>query len=628
MDVNGASTFQPEGRKVYSYDLSGIEPEEGETITYRMFMWGGDPNDSANALIKVFANSSSNNNSGGSGGNVVWDDYISDPGAGARILGTVRRQFTFDDANGWLPTDPSSVSTAKDVLDIESGDVTFSSDVIANKITVRPAATLTLDAGAAITAPNFLLESNSSEYSSLISNGSIAGMVSYDRFVNVVGSSPNVGNDIISFPVLTSTDDFDDFLGFGENATALAQNSNDLTEYAFAPYDNTLSPAKYVNFNSGNNEALTVAKGYRVATNIGQTIRFTGDVNNSDVFHPISTGTVFWNAVGNPYPSYLDAQQFLDANIDVDPANSVLEPNAAAIYAYNSGTVTGPNTINNYTIINKTTNTDINIAPGQGFIIADNSANAMDLNFTLAMRTTIGTDDFIVGRNANTNFNLRLLAESGADNFATEFYFLENTTRGLDIGYDAAVFGTRAPEFMMYSQLVDNNVGKDMAIQALSVDDLNDVSIPLGLKASQGKQVTLRIANSTLPTDIEVYLEDTDNNTFTLLNNSDYTFTASQVDDGTGRFFLRVTTGTLSALSEVGGSLQMFSTDKTLFIKGQLIADTNVNLYDVQGRHVLTAVLKAGSSNNTIDASNLIAGVYIVKLSNLKQGKTQKIILK
>ncbi len=137
------------------------------------------------------------------------------------------------------------------------------------------------------------------------------------------------------------------------------------------------------------------------------------------------------------------------------------------------------------------------------------------------------------------NTHLRLHAMIGSGNYHTDFYFNDNSTSGLDKGYDAAVYGNNAPSKALYSQLVQNNLGVDMAIQSLAYDALlSDIMIPVGINVPQGQQVTVSIAISNLPNTINIYLEDMVSGMITLLNASEYTFTADSSLNDTGRFFL------------------------------------------------------------------------------------------
>ena len=77
------------------------------------------------------------------------------------------------------------------------------------------------------------------------------------------------------------------------------------------------------------------------------------------------------------------------------------------------------------------------IAPGQGFWVAAASTSDAALDFTAAMRTTTGTGDFVSGPQLLT-YNVGLKLYNGEiERAATNFYFRDGLTLGLDPGYDA-----------------------------------------------------------------------------------------------------------------------------------------------------------------------------------------------
>lgn len=501
-------------------------------------------------------------------------------------------------------------------------------------ITVSAGTSVLVASGTTLNAPHIDLKSTSDRYSCLLLHGELATntVVNYDRYVNVVGTSGiNGGNDLISLPVKEIGDvTFAEFLNYSpndgmiKNLDILPHSPKTPSTYAFGPYSN--SAHVYVNYDVNINGTTLLKRGigYRAASKSGQTVRFTGKVSNTTETVAItSNGKNYWNLIGNPYPTYIDSQTFLNKN------REFLDPNATAIYGYNSGKAPGVGTIGNFTIINHLTNSTVNIAPGQGFFVAKNrNSSNNQISFTPAMRTLTGTDDFILGRNASTHQMLRLQAGDNTDNFATEIYFNENSTLGLDPGYDAEIFSGTSSNLMLFSHLVENNLGRNMAIQSLGLADLYDVIIPLGLKVASGKQVTLSIENSTLSAETQVYLEDKTANTFTLLNTKNYTFTTDAAISGTGRFFLRIGNTTLSAIEQDHSSLKLYANDQTIYINGQIMTDTKISLYDIHGRLVLTTYLKAGSERNTIKTTNLNSGIYVVKLDNEKQSQTKKVIIK
>ena len=483
-----------------------------------------------------------------------------------------------------------------------------------------------------VSAEQINLKSTSNRFSTLYLNEDLDAslIVNYDRYVNVIGSSgQNGGNDLISMPVKASgTVTVSDFLNYTDGTTANAlvipSSPSVTTLYAFGPYSNTTQ--NYINYNTATDASIELKRGagYRAASYTGQTVRFTGTVSTVTETVDITTDTNRWNLVGNPYPTYINSLQFLSQN------SAVLDPDATAIYGYNSGTniSVGPGSFGNFTVINNLTNSSVNISPGQGFLVANNPSNATgQISFTTAMRTLTGTDDFILGRNASQNEMLRLQVENTSTTYATEIYFNENSTLGLDPGYDAALFDGFNNNLVLYSHLVENNLGRSMSIQSLGFDSQNDVVIPLGLKANQGEEVTFSIENSSLSDMYDVYLEDNLTNTFTLLNTNDYSITPNANIDGTGRFYLRIGIQSLSMDDLHKESLQIKASEQTVYINGLLLADSHVSIYDIQGRLISTTFLKEGSNSNTIEANNLSSGIYVVKLKNEAQERTTKVIL-
>lgn len=528
--------------------------------------------------------------------------------------------ITYTYNNAWLPSNPVGVATLNDAIVVDAGTANISANTNCNTITVNAGAALTINSGVTVTTTTVDLNSTSLLFSSLISDGTITGNVNYNRYVSQVG--PIGTNDLISAPVVGQT--------FGVFDTANSNLAASGIVRAFAPYNT--SAGAYQNYDTTANALTTIDAGigYRAATTDGSTLTFTGIVRTNDVLDiPISAAAAGsgWNLIGNPYPSYIDFATFFTANSgEFDPNNAY-----QAIYGYDGDASNGWTVWNLATIADGTI-TEL-LAPGQAFFVKSKSTGGGGLvDFTTNMRSTGGSDDFILGRNTTTNVALcQLNLNSASNNASTKIYFIEGTTRGLDTGYDAGSYAGSASEYSIFSNLVEDNTGLDMAIQTLPYDDFNDVVVPLGIKATAENQLHIGIDNgSTLPTNINVYLEDNVENTFTLLNSSDYVFTPNADLSGTGRFYIHYSSEALSIEQNDFNNLLIYTTinSKTIIVKGQLIAATNANLYDMQGRLVLSKSLNQFNNTNTINISMISTGIYVVKLDNGKQIKTQKVIIK
>jgi hypothetical protein len=529
-----------------------------------------------------------------------------------------KRTFTYN--NTWSPIDPNGLSFAEDAINVTSGDVTFSSsNTYFNTLTINPGASVTVAVGASITGNSATtLNSTSSAFSSLLVKGNINGVVNYNRYTALIGSAVGGTNDLISAPVVDQT--------FGSFATANTNLAASNTLRAFAPYNTTNGAYENYDITTNANTLLTAGKGYRAATTDGSTLKFTGTVRTDQIAVLISDAGDAWNLIGNPYPSYLNFASFFNEN-NRNQLNS--DSGYQAVYGYNG------NTSNSWTIWNLATIADPAvtelIAPGQAFFVKAKTTGGT-ITFTPAMQTTGNADDFILGKQTNTAVALakiRLSSETAST--TTDVYFIEGATKGLDIGYDAADYLNGEASFSIFTHLAANNTGVAMGIQTLSYSDFNDVVIPLGINADESV-VTISIdeRKTTLPDHINVYLEDGVKQTITLLNNTNYTFTNTTNLKGTGRFFLRYSSKSLTADTHSFDDVQIYNktAPKEIIIKGLLKANTKVSLYDTQGRLVLQKSLNNTSSTNTIDITNLSVGVYLVKVHNESQTKTQKLFIR
>jgi hypothetical protein len=599
-------------QKILTLALANINSGSGGKITFRLYGWDAA---NTNGILNIESNA-------------TWSaNGIALPGV--RIRGTVYSELTYA-SGAWTPFAPSG-STGTSNAFVVNGTYTPSANISLNSLTVRPAGSVTIPVGVTATVNNTFFESTSTQYSSLILNGTLTGTIRYNRHVNGYSTvGVGTGNDLISAPLTGQT--------FGAFATAnsnLRADPNNANRKLFGPFNKTTGTYQIYDVTVNGGVVLNGGIGYRAATQNNGGLSFTGTANNGTITNNIvDSGPQFstYNLIGNPYPSYINVRDFLEYDVDLGAPVvrniDLMVPTNAAIYGYDGNAGDG------WVIYNLTTATTVNLAPGQGFLVTADAADvaAYDMTFTPSMRRIGTTDDFIPGRRADVNsVHVKLQAAIGASNYTTDVFFNDNCSSGLDVGYDAGVYGSNAPAMSIYTQLVQDNTGVDMAIQSLAYADLgSDIIVPLGINVPQGQQVTVSISESDLPSNIEVYLEDNVTNIFTLLNASDYVFTPNSNLTDTGRFFLRFSGQPLSNPDANINGLQIYTTAnaRALFIKGQLATETTVDLYDIQGRLVMSSTLDTASNSNQVDVSNLNSGIYVVKLNNTAQQKTQKVILK
>jgi len=530
--------------------------------------------------------------------------------------------------NSWLPNAPSISTTTENAL-ILDGTYFITSDIELNNLTVNTDAIVEVMETGSIklngdltNTGDLILNSISNQYSSLIVNGNVTGDVVYRRHVNTNAST--TGNDLISAPLTGQT-----FADFATANLNIFSNPSLPTEKLFGPFDKVSGSYLTYDTNVPAEAAIVLnpAIGYRSASTNNGTFEFRGTVNttaiNTNIF---LSGSSFpeWNLIGNPYPSYIKLSDFLAAN------SSQFDIQSAGIYGYDG------NASNGWTIWNQAysdANPNAMITPGQGFLVAS-AVSTGNIMFTPSMRSIGSSDDFILGReDANPSImHLQLALTNTVEGiYNTDFYFTNNASNGMDFNYDASIYGDQAPSsFALYSHLIEENEGVDMSIQSLDLDALSSAVIPLGIHIQEGQQFAISISQTSLPENAQVYIEDTSTNTFTLLNSSDYIFTSNEDLNTIGRYYLHFSQQTLSTNSNDENDIEIYTTTqpKLLVVKGQLYEDSDLSIFDLQGRLIKTYSLNSSQTIHQLDLSSIAVGVYVVTLKNKSQEKIKKVIIK
>ena len=446
-----------------------------------------------------------------------------------------------------------------------------------------------------------------------------SGDITYNRYVNIVGDGEW---DLIGAPVS------------GMAFSSLITDTNIATNgsfYAVGSYDNTTDT--WTNATTATTGNLVLGQGYQMATTSGGTLSFTGAIADGDQTVTITNSDAEnsgagrrWNLIANPFASYLNGNSIADGTNNFLTVNTAaIDDNFEAIYGWKAdGT--------GYEIYNHSFNSNsaVYIAPGQGFFVAALSdGKGDDIHFTQAMQTVTGVDDFVAAR-SSASYELVLDMYSDAIKVDdTKFYFKEGLTLGLDPGYDAGAFNQSSG---LSSRLVEQDNGIGMGINAMPTDAMSNTIVPLTINQEAGIALEIQIANSTIPEDINVYLEDTVENTFTLLTNEGFELTAQTTLSGVGRFFIHYTTSTLSTDTVSSTSLLTAYKGKGntyISVEGlqQFSEPANLILYNVLGMKVLSRKIQSPSQKETLSTLGLKTGVYILKVQAENIVFTKKLVI-
>jgi len=501
----------------------------------------------------------------------------------------------------------------------------------AQNITVASGKSFTIEKTGAVTisgnfsnAGTFTLNSDSDEFSSLIIGGSVTGNITYNRYVNSVGTNEW---DLIGAPV--SGQSINSFVT--ANTSTLATNG---ATKAIGYYNNTDNTwTNYTTSTIVGAGNFPLGKGFQMATNANGTgiLSFTGAPTATNQTWTIidndaanSGAGTRWNLVANPFPSYIYGNANADSSHNFLTVNSdKLNDSYEAIYGYDADG-------SGYTVYNNTS-AALRLAPGQAFMVASDNAENDTISFTTAMRTTTGGDDLIVGRDPIDSFELVLkLYEGDSEIDHTKFYFGDGLGLDLDPGYDAGHFNQGAS---LMSRLVEEDEGVGLVINAMGLESVNDVVAPLELNIEAGNNFRISIGTFNIDTAINVYLEDNVQETMTLLNDQDFELIAENELSGVGRFFIHLTETVLSIDDKIETNyLNVFKADVNNFITVEGLANqsngTKLRLYTIRGKEVTFTTLNNTNNKQTISTQGLSTGIYIVKLESGNILLTKKLFIK
>ena len=508
--------------------------------------------------------------------------------------------------------------------------ITFSQN-----LTVESGASLTIEkTGTATVGGNFsnsgtvTMNSDADEFSAIKVSGTTSGNITYNRFVNVASSNEW---DLIGSPVDGLS--ISSFVSTNTSGTAtLATNGS---AYAVGYYDNSTDTwTNYTTGTVGGAGNFDIGKGYQMGTVSGgtQILAFTGTISSSDETQSVINNNAAnsgsgrrWNLVANPYPTYINA------NDDADNTNNFLTTNASkidsnflAVYGWDadgSGYTARGHDYNS--------NAAVYFAPGQAFMIASDDTSGENITIAEAMQTVspASSDDFISGdMMENTEIYLRLY---NYDELIEDAHikFQDNMTLGLDPGYDLGDFYQEAA---ITTRLVENDEGFNFAHQQLPPSAMENAVIPLVINQSAGQEFRINLFTATIP-DPNVYLEDVEEGTFTNLYEEDFVYTPTSDLEGVGRFFIHMTADTMSSGEVSTSMLNAYKEIDASYITIEGLAtqtnETNVSLYNILGRKVLSTTLNNNMGTQTISTVGLSAGIYVIELESGSDRLTKKLLI-
>jgi hypothetical protein len=571
--------------------------------------------------------------SGGSA--TINGTYSANRAAGLFTTGTVtstnRGNIHSDDTNATVTLGPNSKiifsrTTAQTIapliyadIEIRGSGVVLTTDItVNNNLTMGSGATVTLNAGKNLTVGNAIANAGTLTIKSnanLIQTNNIpntgAGITNVERDSSplfrldyTLWSSPVAGTQkLLDFSPLTDTDRF-----------YIYNEGTD--EY------NSVVPST-TNFGAG--------KGYLIrmpdnsvpfpGTPAPWTGTFTGTTpNNGNLTLAMTTALNGYNAVGNPYPSTLNIDDFIEANTITN--NNI---DGALYFWRKTNDASNPTSYSTCTTLGITSGNTHNypdanlMSPGQGFFV---KAISNSLNFTNAMRVANTTNQFFRTKQIERNRIWLNLSKGATVVNQMLVGYMTGSTPGIDKGIDGKYFND-SPTAL--NSIISN---EEFAIQGRSLPFDAADTVPLAFKTDVAGDYIINIdqVDGLFSGSQDIYLVDSKTGAETNLKTSSYPFTAAVGVDNT-RFSLRFQkTLNVAAVAFNDNSVSVYKNKETLHINSEALAIANIKVFDIQGRLIAERNnVKANSA--TISNLKTTQQVLIVKVTGQDNAVVSKKIV-
>ena len=354
------------------------------------------------------------------------------------------------------------------------------------------------------------------------------------------------------------------------------------------------------------------------ATPIATTTTFNGVPNNGVISMPIERGayegadyagtngitiTRFsdnWNLVGNPYPSSINVEDFLNLNTNIEgavriwthgtlPSATIANPFYGSYQAnytpddyitHNGvGTVSGPIGFNGF------------MAGGQGFLVnmLDGAAGSDNVIFNNSLRDkNYDNSQFYrtsnvenVASNEKNRIWLDIINSNNAAN-RTLVGYVRNATNDKDRLYDAVTSVTTT--MRLYSVIAADK----MTIQGRELPFNPNDKVQLGyyVPATGTFSIGIAAVDGLFTTNQNIYLEDTQLGIIHDLKQSVYSFSTNTGENNT-RFILRYTNETLGNDDFISNDLVTVYSNTSIVVESNKEMLSNVKVYNVLGQLLL-----------------------------------------
>jgi len=486
--------------------------------------------------------------------------------------------------------------------------------VTTKTLIIRPAATMAVEAGGALTVDGDLITTGATfnvnsaavnNSGSLIVNGATEGLVTYNR------QMPADKYRYISLPVSSSSFPIGTFWRWNEVDGCWGENTSETPTTVCA---------------SG--MGYTVLASNNILSFTGSVLTELLDVRASAPYlvpytqNRIPWGGGGWNLLGNPFPSAMGGLEFIAHN------SESLDDSYQALYIYNGegySYIAGGGIIPGFQGSGTFSGNDLQA--GQGFFVLAHH-DGVTFDFLSTMRKHNPTAIMTKSTMADGSWpGLKLTVKQGESESSALIVYNERMTTGIDPGYDIGLLSSGGA-VELYTALAGGSSDFWYTRQALPPGEAGRLKVPVGLDLPGGGEVTF--SGFTVPLGNErFWLEDKLTGTVTEMGLKSYTVTLPSNTYGTGRFYIIASANTPTAIDDPGASqdgLRIWASGSRLVIQGRVNAGSLCEIFDMSGRKMTERRLSDGEMN-FVDLPVGMRGVIVVKVRDGERVVTRKVVV-
>jgi len=378
---------------------------------------------------------------------------------------------------------------------------------------------------------------------------------------------------------------------------------------------------------------------------------YNGKPNNGDISLTINNGNDY--LVGNPYPSAIDADEFINDNASITGTlyfwehwgggSHILQEYQGGYGTYNlSGGAPAAAPDPDVAQTGVGTKTPGQYIPvSQGFFVIGNANGTIDFendqrifikedtNSVFMGQESI--DDIAPSRTTNTGNEPddRIKIRIGFNSVNSMVRQLlvtadPNATENVDFGYDAILYDNHKDDLFW---MIDDD---KYVIQGISQFDIETV-LPLGIRVANDGLNTIKLdaVENSPSSDFEIYLLDKELDIYHKLNESEYEFyavTGLQLE----RFEIRFKTNLLSTNEFNHDVIDIHysnAEESIVLVNPTLIDIQSIELYNIVGQSITKINNIDTKEISEFEVRNLSAGSYVLKINTLSGNFSKKVLV-